>query len=206
MSSTTAQRRRVSADDIALALRLHARDREAFDQLFRRHVRTVTRYVAARVDDRDTVEDLVQDAFCDALTDPTRIDADVLGSLLRLAARAVTRHDWSRRRYLRAAYTLYQDTTSWQAAGPPAPTSAPPAAGQARVRHALARLSAEQRLAIELIYLDGNPHETVAVLMARSVPTVKALERLALRHLQADLADPATPADRHAPVHVGPGE
>jgi hypothetical protein len=89
---------------------------------------------------------------------------------------------------VRAAYTLYQDTTGWQASGPPAPTAAPPAAGQARVRHALARLSAEQRLAIELIYLDGHPHETVALLMARSVPTVQALERLALRHLHADLA------------------
>jgi len=201
MSSTTAQRRRVSADDIALALRLHARDRDAFDQLFRRHVRTLTRYVAARLDDRDTVEDLVQDAFCDALTDPTRIDADVLGSLLRLAARAVTRHDRSQRRNVRAAYTVYQDSTSWQASGPPAPTSAPPAAGP--VRHALARLSAEQRLAIQLIYLDGHPHETVALLMARSVHAVKALQRHAPGSLPSDLTALGTPADGHAPVQVG---
>ncbi len=210
MSSTNGrQRRRVSADDVTLALRLHARDRDAFDQLFRRHARTVTRYVAARVGnrDRDTVDDLVQDAFCDALADPTRIDADVLGSLLRLAARACTRHDWSRRRYVRAAYTIYQDTTyqdttGWQAAGPPAPTSTPPVAGQPRVRHALARLSADERLAVQLIYLDGHLHETVAALMARSVPAVKALQRQALRHLHADLA---TADDHRKAVQVGTG-
>jgi DNA-directed RNA polymerase specialized sigma24 family protein len=80
-------------------------DQDQFGK-YRQHLPALTRYVAARLRgrDRDAVDDCVHDAFCDALADPSLIGTDALGSLLRLAARAVTRHDWSRRRYVRAAY------------------------------------------------------------------------------------------------------
>src|SRR6266536_2195603 len=112
-STTTRHRRRVTGHDNALVARLRTRDADAFDELYRRHLPALTRYVATRLRgrDRDAVDDCVHDAFCDALADPRLIGTDALGSLLRLAARAVTRHDWSRRRYVRAAYTVYEDTT-----------------------------------------------------------------------------------------------
>ena len=67
--TTTRTRRRIIGDDPALAVRLRAGDPAAFDELFRRHHQRLTRYVAARLAgrDRDTVDDLVQDAFCDAI-------------------------------------------------------------------------------------------------------------------------------------------
>jgi RNA polymerase sigma-70 factor (ECF subfamily) len=171
-STTRRHRRRVTGQDSALVARLRAGDADAFDELYRRHLPALTRYVAARLRarDRDSVDDCVHDAFCDALADPS------------LAARAVTRHDWSRRRYVRAAYTVYEDTT---------PTGQPATAAQAvepvRISHALARLSDDQRRAVQLRYLDGHPLVVVAVLMGRTVDAVATLQRQALRHLRSDL-------------------
>ncbi len=187
--------RRITGEDVTLAVRLRAGDRDAFDELFRRHHRPVTRYVAARMRerDRDAVDDLVQDTFCDALADPTLIGADVLGCLLRLAARACTRHERATRRYTRAAYTVYEDRTSADPGGTGQP-AAPSALRRPQVIHALARLSPDQRRAVQLRYLDGHPRQTVAVLMNRSVEAVKGLERRARRHLRQQLATAATEA------------
>jgi len=105
-STTRRHRRRVTVDQTALVARLHDGDTDAFDRLYRQHVAAVTRYVAARLGgrDRDGVDDCVHDAFCDALADPALIQSDVLGSLLRLAARAVTRHGW----FLRTTEIIYE--------------------------------------------------------------------------------------------------
>jgi len=195
-STTRRHRRRVTVDQTALVTRLHDRDTDAFDRLYRQHVAAVTRYVAARLGgrDRDGVDDCVHDAFCDALADPTLIGADVLGSLLRLAARAVTRHGWSQRRYVRAAYAVYADATghadSTGLSGgvhPAAATASPTAARRLRISHALAQLSDEQRRAMQLRYLDAQPRARVAALMHRSVDAVRTLERQAVAHLRADL-------------------
>ena len=115
---------------------------------YREQVAAVTRYVTARLGGpaRDCVDDCVHDAFCDALANPALIQTDVLGSLLRLAARAVTRHIQfarSQRRHVRAAYTVYEDTTG----------SAPAMVGRHRISHALANLSDEQRRTMHLRYL-----------------------------------------------------
>src|SRR5262245_34138525 len=106
MGSTTRRHRRRVTTEPVLVARLPAGDRDAFDRLYRQHVAAVTRYVAARLGgrDRDGVDDCVHDAFCDVLADPTLIGSDPLGSLLRLAARAVTRlvrSTETQRRYVR---------------------------------------------------------------------------------------------------------
>jgi DNA-directed RNA polymerase specialized sigma24 family protein len=92
--------RDISGHDVELVHRTQAGDREAFAELYALTVDRVTRYVVVRLcdRDRDAVEGVVQDAFCDALADPSLIEPDALGSILRLAARACTRHQWSRRR------------------------------------------------------------------------------------------------------------
>ncbi len=202
--TTTRTRRRIIGEDPALAVRLRASDPAAFDELFRRHHQRLTRFVAARLAgrDRDTVDDLVQDAFCDAIAQATRFSDDVLGCLLRLAARACTRHTWATRRHARAAYTVYEDRTSPDSARP---TGTPATLGRIEFTHALARLAPDQRRAIQLLYLDGQPHPAVAALMGRSVDAVRSLQRRALRHLQQQLLSADQPDEPTGPEDGVPG-
>jgi DNA-directed RNA polymerase specialized sigma24 family protein len=95
-------------DDTDLLRRLRRGDRGAFATLYTATATALTRYAATRLPhrDRDIAADLVHDAFCDALLDPGLLAPDLYRSLLRLVARAATRHLWSQRRYARAAYTI----------------------------------------------------------------------------------------------------
>lgn len=140
--------------DAGLLGRLHTGEQAAFESLYRHTADRLTRYVAARLrqGDRDAVDDLVQEAFCTALADPYLLGEDLLGSMLRLAARAVTTHRWSQRRYLRAAYTVYQDRT-----GQPAVVAGTTLPRWPGVTHALARLTPPQRRVVHLRYYDGWP-------------------------------------------------
>lgn len=192
MGSTTRRRRRVTADRTALLGRLHAGDTDAFDRLYREQVAALTGYVAARLGgrDRDGVDDCVHDAFCAALADPTLIDADVRGSLRRLAARAIARQDRSRRRCAHAAYTVYEDTGSTTGSATASTTA------RRRIGDALAGLSADQRRVLHLRYLDGHSHVRVAAMMRRTVDAVRDLERQAVARLSTDLAE-------HAPATTG---
>ncbi|HEX8343560.1 MAG TPA: hypothetical protein VF657_02280 [Actinoplanes sp.] len=108
MGTLPRQRRPITDADLPLLHRLHAGDSAPFGELYRQTSQELTRYVAARLRDRDrsVVDDLVHDAFCGALADPA-----LLGSLLRLAAWAVNRRDWAQRRSTRAAYCVCHDRT-----------------------------------------------------------------------------------------------
>lgn len=179
--------RRSTTFDAGLVDRTRSGDRAAFAQLYEVTLDTVTRYVAVRMRDRDrdAIGDLVHDAYCFALAEPTLIGEDPIGSMLRLAARAVTRHHWSNRRYVRAAYTVGED----QQTAPKDPfTPAQPTVSEAVTRmtfvHALARLTPDQRQAIQLRHIDGYPRDAAAKAMGRTVNAVRHLERAALRRLQ----------------------
>ena len=185
MITSTSRRRRPAAEtNPDLLARLHDGDRAAFGELYRLTAAVLTRYVAARLHDRDrdAVDDLVQEAYCTALAEPHLLGEDLLGSMLRLAARAMTRHGWSQRRYLRAAYAVYEDRTA----------DAPPTAVTLAVlrrpgfSHALAQLTPPQRQVVQLRYLDGYPREHTAAAMGRSVAAVRCLERVALRRLHTE--------------------
>lgn len=194
-------RRRVADVASALADRARAGDRAAFAELYQLTLDIVTRYVAVRMRerDRDAVGDLVHDAYCFALADPTLIGEDPVGSMLRLAARAVTRHQWATRRYLRAALTIGEAQHTARAPEPLGPAT--PALSETLTRmtfiHALAQLSPDQRRAIRLRHLDGYPREAAATVMGRTTNAVRLLERAALRRLHQQFcptAGPATPA------------
>jgi RNA polymerase sigma-70 factor, ECF subfamily len=198
----TRRRIRLRAD---LARRTREGDREAFAELYRLTVGLVTAYISARMRDRDrdAIDDLVHDAYCDALANPNLIQTDIIGSLLRLASRAVTRHQWSRNRYLRAAYTVYEDRHATRDTGPLdiAQCAVPALPARVTFVHAMARLTAEQRRAIQLRLLDGYPRDAAAHAMGKSVAAVKSLEQRALRRLHTQLATgaaevPAPVADR----------
>ncbi|MEV7628828.1 sigma factor-like helix-turn-helix DNA-binding protein [Actinoplanes sp. NPDC089786] len=194
--SLTSRRPVIDAD---LVDRARCGDRSAFAELYQVTLDRVTRYVAVRMRDRDrdAIDDLVHDAYCFALAEPTLIGDDPTGSLLRLAARAVTRHRWSNRRYVRAALTVGEDQQTRPTPDPLG--SAEPTVSEAFSRmtfvHALARLTPGQRQAIQLRHLDGYPRDAAAVAMGRTVEAVRYLERAALRNLQRQIAPAAeTPA------------
>jgi RNA polymerase sigma-70 factor (ECF subfamily) len=173
-----------TADDLDLLHRLRAGDRDAFAQLYTRTASTMTRYAAARLrpDDRHSAPDLVHDAFCDALGDPDLLGADLLGAMLRLTARAVTRHQWSQRRYTRAAYTACDSVRT--PTGPVLVARTIAVTTRPGFGPAFGTLTALQRQAIELHYLDGYPRDRAAQVMGRSIAAFRDLERRALRRLQ----------------------
>jgi len=188
-------------DAPALLRRAQAGDTDAFTVLYLAYRDQVTRYVAARMRDRDrdAVPDLVQDAFCDAFAELPNADPNVRGWLMRLAARACTRHGWRARRWFRAVYTVRDELT--RAVPAPYPGHQPAAlAGSVRLdfTHALARLAPGQRQAIQLRYLDGLPRDHAARHMDRTPNAVRMLERRALRRLHATHTSAETLASAHA--------
>lgn len=181
--------------DADLVDRARAGDRAAFATLYEVTLDAVTRYVAVRMRDRDrdAVGDLVHDAYCFALAEPSLIGDDPMGCMLRLAARAVTRHRWSHQRYIRAALTVGEAQHSGPAPDPlgsAAPTLAEQVSRMTFV-HALARLTPDQRRVVQLRHLDGYPRDAAARAMGRSENAVRHLERAAQRRLQYQVAPPA---------------
>ena len=183
----------VAPQVLALLDRAQLGDRDAFAQLYLTFREPVTRYVAVRLRgrDRDAIPDLVQETFTSALADLSAALLDVRGWFIWHAAKACNQHDWSRRRYVRAAYAVRDHEPA-----PAAPVAAGPPARRGRITfaHAMARLTGAQRRAIQLRYLDGYPRDAAARLMGRSTEAVRDLERRGMRHLQAALTAAPVPA------------
>jgi RNA polymerase sigma-70 factor (ECF subfamily) len=183
-------RRRPVRPEAVLLLRMaQTGDRDAFAQLYQAYADNVRRYVTARMRDRDrhAVADLVQDTFTIALDELDRAHDDVEGWLIQLAAKACTRHSWTRRRYLRAALTIGEHEQRLRAAFVPADGSR----HTALIASALAELPAEERLTVQLRFLDGQRRTVTAEIMACSEWTVSARQRRALQHLADRLSLPA---------------
>jgi RNA polymerase sigma-70 factor (ECF subfamily) len=178
---------------LALLDRAQLGDRDAFAELYLTFREPVTRYVSVRLRGRDpdAIPDLVQETFTGALADLPTALLDVRGWFILQAAKACNQHDRSPRRYVRAAYAVRDHDPA-----PVAPAAGDPPARLGRITfvHAMARLTAGQRRAIQSRYLDGYPRDAAARLMDRSTEAVRDLERRALRHLQAALTTPPTPA------------
>nr|WP_030500984.1 sigma factor-like helix-turn-helix DNA-binding protein [Micromonospora purpureochromogenes] len=181
-------RRETPPATLDLLRRAQDGDRDAFGRLYAEHLDLITRYVAARLRDRDrdAIPDVVHDAFADALTELAYAPKDVTGWFLQLAARACTRHGWTVRRYLRAAHEIHDQTA------PAAEPAAAPRTFTAGRRTAfvvgMARLTDNQRTAIQLRYLDGYPRDLASAVMGRSTAAIRDLERRGLRRLNAALA------------------
>ncbi len=172
-------------DDTNLLRRLRQGDRTAYAALYTATVAALTRYAASRLPhrDRDAAPDLVHDAFYDAMVDPDLLGPDLYRSLLRLVARAATRHQWSQRRYTRAPYTICDSMRT--PTGPVLVARTVAVTSRPGFEPAFGALTDAQREAIRLRYLDGYPIDRVARVMGRSVPAVRDLERRALRRLHA---------------------
>lgn len=166
-----------------------AGDREALACLYRRYQRRLARFLARVTRRADIIDEAINDVFwvvwqhADGWRGESRVSTWIMGIAYRCALKAVRAHG-----------------------GPPAAAAHDDGAGDARtalddpfavheledwVGKGLARLTPEQRVAIELAYGGGHSLEEIAQITDCAVSTVKARmfhARVKLRNLLPALA------------------
>ncbi|MCC6174690.1 MAG: sigma-70 family RNA polymerase sigma factor [Chloroflexi bacterium] len=176
----------------ALVVRAQAGDSAAFAALYEEYAPLIYRFLRRRVDGADeVVEDLTEDVFVKVYEKLDRyVERGLPFSawLYRIAHNHLVDYLRSRPRYAASslddvAEIAERHTTS--------------AFGRVLDRQALApamaRLTAEQRQAVQLRFLEGMSVAEAAAAMSRSEEAVKKLQARALANLRRSLA-PATPA------------
>lgn len=175
-----------SATDADLVVRIAAGDRAAFDELYRRYVRSVLGLALRRIGDRGRAEDAVQETFA---------------SIWRSAGR----YDPARGPAAPWLYTVARNTVTDalrrtpEAASPELPDVAAPGPGPAeraedgwvawRVHRAVALLPDSERAVIELAYWGGLSQSEITRFLGVPLGTVKTRTRSALRRLATDLEE-----------------
>ena len=167
------------ASDADLIVRAADGDREAFDELYRRHERPVLALALRRLSDRGRAEDATQETFA-AIWRSARTYRPSRGPgapwLYTIARNAIV--DQTRRR------------VEPPAEAPDTPSDDPDPAEHAesewlsrRVHRALEALTAPERTVIELAYWSGLSQSEVASSLNLPVGTVKTRTRRALTRL-----------------------
>lgn len=175
-SDTTDAPRQMEAACVA---RARAGDLDAFNQLVDLHQRSVFALCVRMIGDAAAAEDAAQDAFISAYRNIASFRGENFRAwLMRITANACT--DELRRRRRRPSVSLEAPAPGHDepldfpdaAAGPEA--LALSAEAQTRVQEALARLPADQRLAVVLCDIEGYAYEEIAEVMRVSLGTVKS--------------------------------
>jgi len=188
--------------DAALVARTRQGDRGAFDELVRKHQRTVYRLACRLLGDPDDAGDATQEAFLRAYENLPRFRAD--GNFRNWLLTIATNHCMSFRRYRRRRVmeplddTVKGEPPDWAPAAPPDPADLTEAKEElGRVRAAMAALPPRQKAAISLFTLDDLSIAGVAQIMRCSQGTVKATIHRARENLRRALheegaGEPAT--------------
>jgi RNA polymerase sigma factor (sigma-70 family) len=175
-----------TATDGELMLGLRAKLPEAQTEVFRRHaggVAEVARWFGAVASD-----DVVQDVFETLFRSPERFDArrGGLRTYLKMAAR--TRHFDEMR--AQTARRRRESVSERHEIAPPSEVEALKAISGLQMRHAIAAIPPEQRVAIELAFFGGLSYRAVAEHLGLPEGTVKGRIREGLRRLR-DIVDPS---------------
>lgn len=172
-------------DDAALLERIAQRRTDAFEELYRRHAQAVSSIANHVCRDTHTAEEITQSTFL---------------SLWTRAQALVGRPDGIRSWLVTVARNAALDRLRRQAVRPPVATgdvrdaashefdpSVWALEGERRrdIRSALAALSEEQRVVIELAFFAGLTQTEIAGVLNEPLGTVKSRVRLAMRHLRA---------------------
>jgi len=177
--------------DRRLVGRIAAGDHHALGELYDRHARLLYSLALRIVGDRSDAEDVLQDAFAQIWRQASRFDrgrGTVVGWLVTVArSRAIDR---VRRRRPQLEAGGDADLTARELADPaPAIDLQLVTAEQAdRVRRALAALTDEQRLPLELAYYEGMSQSEIAARLDIPLGTIKTRMRQTLRRLRDALA------------------
>ncbi len=169
--------------DATLLARTAAGERGAFDTFVQRHQASVFRFARTQVPRVDQAEDLLQQAFLAAWQAAGAFRGD---DSARAWLLTITRHAATRVRDRERRYPL--DETPVDELGVQAGWGASPEflamrhEAQARVRDALARLSADDREILTVRELEGASGEETANLLGLTLPAMKSrLHRARLR-------------------------
>ena len=179
-------------DDSALVERVRAGDVEAFDQLVRRHSKRAYALAYRLLGHREDAEDLVQDAFIQALD---RIDTFERGRpFAPWFFRILTNRGLNARqsRALRTMAEVPEDAAS--PSGSPA-QDAERDELRTRLREAVAKLPERQQLIVQLFEVDGWTSAEIASALGISDGTVRWHVHEARRVLRAEL-EPLRPQKR----------
>ena len=203
---------RDSDDDVAL-LRAHAAgDTDAFAELVRRHRDRLWAVALRTLDDREEAADAVQDALISAYRAAGRFrgESAVTTWLHRIVVNACL--DRVRRRQARPTVPLPEtESAALSARGSGTGTPTEDSDTALTVRHALAKLPAEQRVALVLLDMQGYSVSEIAEMLGVAEGTVKSRcargrARLAvlLGHLRLEQGNPHAAGDVRSPGGQSP--
>jgi RNA polymerase sigma-70 factor (ECF subfamily) len=178
--------RLATLEDETLVDRATAGDREAFGELYERHVTRVFKHVRYMVNDVDVAQDLTEQTFLRALEAIHRYEwrgAPFLAWLLRIA----------RNLYLNGQ-RVERNNSEIRRNGNGGVAASPESSCEARlsveeVWRAVQALNGDQRQVIVLRFMDGLSYADVARVLGKSVGAVRVAQYRALRALRRSLED-----------------
>ena len=160
------------AEEGALIERIKRKDRAAFESLYRRYRPRLRRFLGRLVTENEAAEEIVNDVLfavwkgANGYAGRAKVSTWIFGIAYRQALRVIERAAKERRR--RADVVVLDNTGSYAVDGPEQSLV------DARYLEAcLARLSAEQRLVVELTFFLGFSYEEIAQVAECPVNTVK---------------------------------
>lgn len=176
-----------------LIARAKQRDREAIAELYRRYVQAIARYIAYRVTDEATVEDLTAEVFLrmiEALPHYQVTGAPFEAWLYRIAAARIADY------YRQTGRYPHDELNDGLRTGHPAlETSIEQREEIEALRAALSKLSVEHQTILVLRFIERKSHDEVARIIGKSPEAVATAQHRALKQLAQLLG--TDKADRH---------
>jgi RNA polymerase sigma-70 factor (ECF subfamily) len=166
-------------------------DQAAFESLYETHVAAVTQAALSICDDAGVAEDIAQQAFIALWVRAGRIverSVRVRPWLCTVARNAALDH--VRKEHVVLGALDDATATLSSEAGPE--QSALNAEASVELRCALAALSSEERVAVEMVYLGQASYRATADAIGRPQRTIRTLVRRAIRKLRAHLTRAAS--------------
>ena len=176
-----------SAEEAALVDQAIAGDREAFGELYERHVRRVYRYLLYMAKDVDVAEDLTEETFLQALAAIHRYQrrgVPFVAWLLRIAHNLQL--NLNGRRAQRSVPLVHEDQEG--VVGSPELFLQDRASAE-RLMQVVQTLNEDQRQVLILRFIEGLSYADTARILGKSVGAVRVAQYRALRALRQKLED-----------------
>lgn len=192
------QRPSTEAEDSGLIRRIAAGDRVAFEQLYLRYHRRLSRFLMRFANHYDIAEEVINDTMhvvwnkAGEFRGDSQVSTWIMGIAYRRALKTVKRRDVPETEATAALEALSDAAVNHDAERERADWLA----------RGLAQLPLEQRMVIEMAYFLGHSCEEIAQVMECPVNTVKTRmfnARARLKELLPRLAEPVSPNTRSAP-------